>query len=78
MQRVLLTLAFVEPQHTASEHRHGRGHGGGERAGGPMDFGLMTLKTEEEVNGGRGVCGIWRWKQMRNERQRWKEKTRRG
>lgn len=35
----LLTLPLVEPQHTASEHRHGRGHGGGERGGGPMDGG---------------------------------------
>lgn len=37
MHTFLLTLAFVEPQHTASEHRHGTGHGGGERDGGPMD-----------------------------------------
>lgn len=29
--RFLLTLPLVEPQHTASKHRHGRGHEEGER-----------------------------------------------
>lgn len=49
-----LTLAFVEPQHTASEHRHGRGHGGGVKGGGFMDCGCWPPRSR--LNDG---CSWW-------------------
>lgn len=42
----LLTLPFVEPQHTASKHRHGRRHEEGEGGRRPMEVWLVTLGEE--------------------------------
>lgn len=48
--RFLLTLPLVEPQHTASKHRHGRGHEEGERAGSPWT--VAGDPTERKQDGG--------------------------
>lgn len=45
----LLTLPFVEPQHTASKHRHGRRHEEGEGGRRPMEVWLVTLGEVVEV-----------------------------
>lgn len=51
--RFLLTLPLVEPQHTASKHRHGRGHEEGEGAGGSMDCGGRSHKEKTGRRGAR-------------------------
>lgn len=53
-RRFLLTLAFVEPQHTASKHRHGRRHEEGEGGRRPMELWLVTLSEEIRQGGGGG------------------------
>lgn len=53
MHGFLLTLPFVEPQHTASKHRHGRGHEGGERGGGPW-----TVAGDPQEGGKMGVLVV--------------------
>lgn len=54
VRRVLLTLSFVEPQHTASKHRHGRRHEEGEGGRRPMELWLVTLSKEIRQCGGSG------------------------
>lgn len=44
----LLTLPLVEPQHTASKHRHGRGHEEGEGAGGPWTVAGDPTKRKQD------------------------------
>lgn len=74
----LLTLPFVEPQHTASEHRHGGGHGGGERGGGAMDCGWWP--SRRRWRGWRCWCeglgvgrGGWMETDGQVEEQRWRK-----
>lgn len=75
----LLTLAFVEPQHTASEYRHGRRHGGSVRCGWPMDCGWWPSRRRCREGAGCKVWGVWccqngyKWMERRTEmKERWR------
>lgn len=78
VHRFLLTLPFVEPQHTASKHRHGRGHEEGEGSRRPMELWLVTLSKEIRQGGGGEVWvgsvltkwGRTRWIQMHRRKDR--------
>lgn len=75
--RLLLTLPLVEPQHTASKHRHGRRHEEGERAGGPWTEAGDPHTEKTEDGGVRDKfegCLVLGVRRRKSKNRRWKTK----